>query len=176
MLMLPSPQGKLMLPNRILSTPPKTYMNRGLTPKASKKVHHFLYPFTSMIQMSSARKLEASPSRTPDCTSTLSSATAFPGLYHPECPAPPWSTKAYPLPCSCRRPPARQSAGQANGRDISADVANAGSQEINANICQSACTHPDPHTRPCPLRRLPRRRWLTSASRQIPLEWHTSNT
>ena len=61
MLMLPSPQGKLMLPNRMLSTPPRTYMNRGLTPKASKKVHHFLYPFTSMIQMSSARKLEASP-------------------------------------------------------------------------------------------------------------------
>ena len=56
-----APHGKLMLPKRILSTPPNTYMNKGLTPNDSKNRLHFLYPFTSIIQMRSARKLEASP-------------------------------------------------------------------------------------------------------------------
>lgn len=61
MLILPPFHGKLMHPKRMLSTPPNTYMNNGFTPKDSKNMLHLLYPFTSIIQISSARKLDANP-------------------------------------------------------------------------------------------------------------------
>lgn len=50
-LIMPSSQGKRMQPNRMLSTPPNTYIKSGFTPNASKNILHFFCPLMSIIQI-----------------------------------------------------------------------------------------------------------------------------